>query len=116
MKTNDVIKAAVIGGIVAIVVEFFVGWGAPSASYAFGFVAMLLGGFIAGWMVKGKRDDAIVAGVVASLIYVILGLFIIYPLVSGYHSASPLAAIIIGIILGAIGGFVGMYLNSEKKK
>jgi hypothetical protein len=116
MKTNDVLKAAVIGGVVVIIIEFLIGWAVPSISYAFGFVAMLLGGIIAGWMVKGKRDEAVVAGVVASLIYVILGLFIIYPLVSSYHSASPLAAIIIGIVLGAIGGFIGMYLGSGKKK
>ncbi len=114
MDMGGIGKAAVVGGIVAIVVEFLVGWAAPSVAYGFGFVAMLLGGFIAGWMVKGKKEKSAIAGVAAALIYVILGLFIIYPLVSKYHSGNPVGALIIGIVLGAIAGFVAGYLNSGK--
>ncbi len=117
MDVNEIAKGGVVGGIVAVVLEFIVGAAAPSIEYGFGFVAILVGGFVAGWMIKGKKmEDGAAGGVVAGLIYVILGLFIIYPIVADYHSSSPILALIVGIVLGAIGGFVGQYLNSGKGK
>jgi hypothetical protein len=114
MNTGNVIKGAIIGGIVAVVFEFIVGAVAIGAAYDFSFVAMLIAGFLAAWIAKGKAGDGIVSGVVGALIYVILGLFIIYPLF-GHSTRSPVAAIIVGVVLGLIGGFIGNYLACPQR-
>ena len=118
MKIGEIIKAGIIGGIVSIVLKFIVGFAGANIAYIFGFIALLIGGIVAGWNIKTKQEDAIASGILSSLIYVILGLFVIFPL-GKYHSGNPVGAVVIGLILGAIGGFVGKYLSSNmsmKKK
>ena len=113
MNFNEIGKAGIIGGAVAIVLEIVVGAVALGIAYSFGFIAMLLGGAIAGWMIKGKQEDAVVAGVVAGLIYVILGIYVLFSVFTSYHP-NAVAAIVVGIVLGAVGGFAGQYLVTHQ--
>lgn len=114
MKTDEIIKAGIVGGVLIIIIEFLVGIASPGVVYGFSLIAMLIGGAVSGWMVKGKNEDAAVAGALAGLIYIIIGVLIIFPLVSSYHTSNAIAAIIIGIVLGAIGGVVGNYIASSQ--
>ena len=110
MNINEIVKPGIIGGVAAIVIQFVVRSVAPSSiAYDFGFITMILGGAIAGWMIKGKQEDAVAAGVLASLIYVVLGVLVIFPMLSG-HQFNAIVAIVVGVVLGAVGGFAGQYL------
>ncbi|MGD0728748.1 MAG: DUF5518 domain-containing protein [Candidatus Micrarchaeaceae archaeon] len=118
MDTNSIIKAGILGGVIIIVIELLVGIAAPSIAYAFSIIALLVGGFIAGWMVKGKTTDGIVAGGAAGIVYGILGLLILYPLLSSRFRHAPavyVVEIIVSIVIAAIGGLIGKYLASNKK-
>jgi uncharacterized membrane protein (UPF0136 family) len=117
MNFNDIVKPAIVGGIVIIIIEILVGIGAPGIVYGFSIIALLIGGFIAGHMVKGNSQDGLVAGGAAGLVYGIVGLLILYPLVSARFRHSPstyIVEIIVSIIVAAIGGLVGRYLASNK--
>ncbi len=125
MGTNEIVKTGIIGGIVIIIIELIIGFAVPSIVYSFSFIAMLIGGFIAGWMIKGKRDDALIAGGLAGLIYIIIGFIILYQSVFKHTGSAggDVVGLIVGIILGAIGAFAGHYLAhnssshaSRKKK
>jgi fructose-specific phosphotransferase system IIC component len=118
MNTSQIIKGAIVGGIVAIVFQFIVGAiaGATSAAtFDFGFLAILIAGIIAGWMVKGKYVDAAVGGVIGGLIYGILGVLILFPLITKHQYGSVVSLIITCIVLGAIGGFIGDWLATMNK-
>lgn len=117
MDTNEAIKAGIVGGVVIIVIELLVGIAAPSIVYAFSIVALLLGGAIAGWMMKGKTLDGVTVGGIAGIVYGILGLLILYPLLSARFRHSPLiyiVEIIVSIVVAAIGGLVGNYIASHQ--
>jgi ABC-type phosphate transport system permease subunit len=117
MNFNEIIKPAILGGVVIIVLELLVGIADPSIVYAFSIIALLVGGAIAGWMVKGKIEDGFIAGGTAGLVYGILGLLILYPLLSAHFRHSPavyVVEIIVSIIVAGIGGFVGKYLASNQ--
>lgn len=126
MESSEIIKNGVIGGIVVIVLELIVGIAAPSIVYAFSIIALLIGGAIAGWMIKGKLEEGAVAGGSAGLVYGIFGLLLLYPLLSSRFRHSPAAyvvEIVMSIVVAAIGGFAGKYLSchqgstkSQKKK
>ena len=113
MNFNEIGKAGIMGGAVAIVLEIVVGAIALSIAYDFGFIAMLLGGAVAGWMIKGKQEYAVVAGVVAGLIYVIIGIYLLFSVFTSYHP-NAVAALVVGIVLGVVGGFVGQYLATHQ--
>jgi hypothetical protein len=119
MKFGEILKEGIIGGIIIILIEFVLGIIAPGVVYAFGYIALIIGGAIAGWMIK-DRNDAVVAGIVAGLVYIVFGLYAIYPLFGHYHSGSAAAALVVGIVLGALGGFAGNWIcssqGSSKKK
>ena len=100
-----------------IVLELLVGIAIPSMVYEFAIVALLIGGFISGWMIKGKSEDAVVAGGAAGLVYGILGMLILYPLLSSRFRHTPAVyffEIIISIVVAAIGGFAGNYFASKQ--
>ncbi len=114
MEVGEIVKASIVGGLFTIVVVFLIGAVAQSMVYDLSFIALLVGGAIAGWMIEGKQEDAIVSGALSGLLYVVFGLFILFPLVSTYHSASPIGAIVVGIVFGLIGGFAGKYIKSSQ--
>jgi hypothetical protein len=119
MNTNEIIKSGVVGGVVTVVIELLAGVAVPSMTYVFGIIALLIGGFIAGWMIDGKNEDAVVAGGVAGIVYGILGMLILYPLLSSHfrHSPSGYFILIVGsIIVAAIGGFAGNYFVARQAK
>ncbi len=120
MDAGSIAKWAIVGGIVAIVLEFIVGAAAGAASaatYDIGFIVLLIGGFVSGWMLKSNHTDNAVAGAVSGLIYIVLGVLIIFPVFTHKMDSAGVAvvAIIVGLILGAIGGVVGGLLASPKK-
>jgi hypothetical protein len=118
VNTNEIIKTGIIGGVIIIVIELFLGFVAPTIVYGFSFIALLLGGFIAGWMIKAGRDDAIVAGGLAGLVYAVIGLLLLYPAISSRYAvgsgAHAVVAIVVSLVLGAIGGFAGHYMVSHQ--
>ena len=68
-------------------------------------------------MVKGKTEDGAIAGGAAGLVYGILGLLILYPLLSARFRHTPatyVVEIIVSIIVAAIGGVAGKYLASRQ--
>lgn len=95
----------------AIVLGAIVNFAVPGISYVFSFITMLIGGFVAGWMVKEKPREGTIAGILSGLIYVILGSFVIYPVLLKYHPSNPGIALIFGIVLGDVGGFLGKCLH-----
>jgi uncharacterized membrane protein YeaQ/YmgE (transglycosylase-associated protein family) len=116
MDTANMIKAGIVGGIVAIILEALAHLAFPTSTstvYIFGFIVLLIGGFVAGWLTKEKPREGTVSGILAGLVYVILGLFVIYPLLSKYHTSTAGAgiALVFGIVLGAVGGFLGKCLH-----
>ncbi len=103
---KNLIIGCVAGTIVAIVLNFI-----P----LIGFVAVLLGGVVAGQIAHENRISGVIAGVIAG----ILGTFIYSLYISNWqigalfgpgYSIFPLY-LIISIIEGAIGGFVGQYFK-----
>ncbi len=113
MNYMEVGKAGIIGGVAMVVLQIVVGYAAHSISYYFGFLALLLGGFIAGWMISKKQDEAVVAGVVSGIVFAILGLIILFPMLGGSHT-SPIGGLLVSIVLGAVGGFAGQYLAAQQ--
>lgn len=102
-------------GVATIILEFIVGVAAPAAAYSFSFVAILAGGFVAGWFVKEKTDGALVSGALSGLIYVVIGLYVVYHAFGHAYTKSAVAALIVSIVLGAIGAIVANYLAKGQK-
>ncbi len=55
MDYMEIGKAGIIGGVAMVIVQIIIRYTMHSIAYDFGFLALVLGGFIAGWMVKGSR-------------------------------------------------------------
>lgn len=113
MDYMEIGKAGIIGGVAMVIVQIIVGETVHSISYGFGFLALILGGFIAGWMIKKKQDEAVVAGVVSGLVFAILGLFILFPMLGGNHT-SLIGGLLVSAVLGAVGGFAGQYIATQQ--
>src|SRR5271155_5797377 len=101
MNTGEIIKTGIIGGVVIIIIELLVGIAIPSIVVGFSVIALLVGGAISGWMVHGKNEDGAAAGATAGVVYGILGLLILYPLLSARFRHSP-ATYVVEIIVSII--------------
>lgn len=116
MNTRDVVKTGIISGVIVIIIEIIVGAADKGAVFDFSFVALLIGGFLAGWMSKGTRDDTAIGGGLGGLIYIIIGYFGLYQYALGNKGTAggDVVGVIVGIVLCAIGALIGYYVKPRK--
>lgn len=110
--TSNTLLNAVVGGVAGIVLSFV-----P--------LSTLLGGVLAGYLERGRPADGLKVGAYAGLIMLIpflfIGAFVLFvlgfggaPTLFGVAGAFVLlVAAIYTVALGAVGGYLGVVLESE---
>jgi hypothetical protein len=119
MNTGEIIEGGVIGGAFIILIEVFLAFVVPITVYLyFSVLVLLLGGGLAGRMIgmHDHKNEAALAGILAGLVYVVMGLLVIFPAIYGTYNftliiLATLAVAAFGTILGAVGGFLGHSLK-----